>query len=41
MLQQIPNINLYHMLCYSFRDLNKITPEALGAESFDQIEALL
>ena len=41
MLLQVPNINLYHMLCYSFRDLNKITPESLGEESFGQVEALL
>lgn len=41
MLLQIPNVNLYTMLCYSFRDLRTITPEDMGEEAFNQVEMLL
>ena len=37
----ISPINLYHMMCYSFRDLKSITPEELGEEAFSKIEIML
>ena len=37
----ISPINLYHMMCYSFRDLKSITPEELGEKAFSKIEMML
>lgn len=40
-LVQIPNINLYRMLTYTFSDLKTITPADIGEESFEQVDQLL
>lgn len=37
----ISPINLYHMMCYSFRDLKSITPEELGDKAFSKMEIML